>query len=116
MNLSKISLALSILLLFLLGCASQPTVEESAEIDQPMVTAVAELIVTEAATDTATAPPPTVTTEPTDIPSPTETPEPTAEPTAVVTNCVLCHSDKDLLIDTADPEEEKEPGESSGVG
>lgn len=110
----KISLVLSILLLLLLGCSAQAPAKESAEIEQPTVTAVADLIVTEAATDTATAPPPTA--EPTDIPKPTDTPEPTAEPTAVVTNCVFCHSDKEMLIDTADPEEEKEPAESSGVG
>ena len=116
MNPVKIPLVLSILLLLLLGCSSPAPAEESAEIEQPTVTAVAELIVTEAATETETALPPTATAEPTDIPKPTDTPEPTAEPTAVVTNCIFCHSDKEMLIDTADPEEEKEPAESSGVG
>ena len=40
---------------------------------------------------TATSPPAT----PTDIPTPTEEP--------VVDNCVDCHTDKDQLVDTADP-------------
>lgn len=103
-----------VLIFFILGgCGTQSTAEETDEIAAVGATAVLE---------TATSPPATATTVPTtnNVPTatskPTDTPEPTEEPEEVVTNCVLCHSDKEMLIETARPEEEKEPGESSGVG
>lgn len=52
------------------------------------------------------------TIEPTEGPPPTEPPTPEPDD---VDHCVSCHSDKQRLIDTADPETEPE-AESSGEG
>ncbi len=64
-------------------------------------------------------PEPTATDEPTETPEPTATAEPTFTPTpeVVASNCLSCHADQQMLINTAAPEEEA-PGESesSGVG
>lgn len=45
---------------------------------------------------------------------PTQSPPVTAEP--VVNECLECHADKDMLIETAKPEEASAEGESKGVG
>jgi uncharacterized membrane protein len=102
-----------IVLALVAGCAQETAAPEE-------VAQVTEVVV---ATDTAV--PPTNTAEPTATDEPTETPEPTAtaEPTftptpeVVVSNCLVCHADQEMLINTAAPEEEA-PGESesSGVG
>jgi hypothetical protein len=52
------------------------------------------------------------TIEPSEVPPPAEAPTPKPDD---VDHCVSCHSDKQLLIDTADPESEPE-AESSGEG
>ena len=52
------------------------------------------------------------TIEPTEKTPPTEAPTPKPDD---VDHCVSCHSDKQLLIDTADPESEP-AAESSGEG
>jgi outer membrane biosynthesis protein TonB len=49
---------------------------------------------------------------------PTPTVVPTLEPNPEVleSNCLNCHSNQQLLMDLAEPEEEPEESESSGVG
>lgn len=108
-----------LLFLFILaGCSTQSAAEDPDEITAERATAVLETAVTE----TITSLPATASIAPTATiaPSPTTKTPDTLEPTEmseeVVTHCVLCHSDKEMLIETARPEEEKEPGESSGVG
>lgn len=95
-------------LLWLTACGSE---DATTDVAPTATTAVA-------AVDTATAVPPTATA--TDVP-PTATAAPTATATAtpepVVSNCLLCHSDQQMLIDTAAPVvEAPEEAESSGVG
>lgn len=51
---------------------------------------------------------------PTAVPTPT-LPAAVFTPQSSVDYCVLCHTDKDALIQTAKPEE-KAPSESEGVG
>lgn len=64
---------------FLIGCRATPATEEFAAVITPVP-------------PTATAVPPTAT--------PTPTPSPVPNP------CLDCHTNKERLIDTADPEEE----------
>lgn len=112
---------LTLALAFVVGCGqSAPDNEAEAPAEVAEVTDAAP---TAAPTDTVA--PPTNTPEPTATDEPTETPEPTvtAEPTftptpeVVASNCLSCHADQQMLINTAAPEEEA-PGEaeSSGVG
>jgi len=108
----KMGLVIFLIFFFLTGCSTSTAPADDLEIAEEAATAVTQM----AATDSPNAPPPTVTTAPTATTKPTDTPEPTEEPIEVQTNCVFCHSDKELLIETANSEEEKEPGESSGVG
>lgn len=118
--------AVTIILSLLVACAGQqePVDESEPAASNPGPTntvAVAE------ASATATMIPPTETSpppEPTELP-PLEEPTaaPTVEPTEVVVaedlsedSCLDCHRDKERLIETAAPEEEAPPSESSGVG
>ena len=109
----KIILLTLLLTLLLSACGTEPEAEDVLEVAAPAATAIAAIETdTPAPTNTAVPLPPTATIPPTTEP----TPIPTEEPVSEVSNCIQCHSDKQLLIDTASPEEEKEPSESSGVG
>jgi hypothetical protein len=76
---------------------------------------------------TETAVPATSTTDPTPtdeaeniaeeaLPTPTVAPTLVPNPEVLESNCLNCHSNQQLLMDLATPEEEPEESESSGVG
>ena len=69
-------------------------------------TATAEPTATEESEPAEEEAPPTPTVEPTLVPN----------PEVLESNCLNCHSDQQLLMDLAEPEEEPEESESSGVG
>ena len=103
-----------LLLLTLVACGSgsaeEPTRAATATSPPTAVAAVASA--TAPATDvpptaTATTAPPTATLPPTETPAPTLIP---------VSNCVTCHEDKEMLINTAASVEEPDESESSGPG
>ena len=103
------------LFLALSACASQGVGEEPPTVESVAVVTTA----TAPALPTATAEPATATTAPVATLPPTETPPPThtATPEALTSNCLACHADKQMLLDTTAPAvEEPEEGESSGVG
>ena len=101
-----------------------------ATVEEPAPTATESMPPTETAAPppTDTVAPPTATAEPTateeaeaaveEEAPPTATVEPTLEPNPAVleSNCLSCHSDQQLLMDLAEPAEEPEESESSGVG
>ena len=131
----------SLCLLLVTACGADTpdqAVEDTTAVEE---TAVSEAVIAEATIEetapaatntmpppTETAVPPTVTVEPTATEEvetaaeeealPTPTVEPTLEPNPDVleSNCLNCHSDQQLLMDLASPEEEPEESESSGVG
>jgi hypothetical protein len=137
-------LAALLCLLLLASCGSNApdTVLEEAPVSQAVIAEVPTEEVTVAATETVppppteTAVPPTATSESTateeaeaaveeeaeaiveEETSPTPTVVPTLEPNPEVieSNCLSCHSNQQLLLDLAEPEEEPEESESSGVG
>lgn len=97
--------------------------EPTASVDPPAAepVAVAEATVTTApatavSTAVPTAVPPTATSIPPTAVPPTAVPTPTDEPLPVADACVVCHSDQQMLIDTASVVEEASESESSGVG
>ena len=130
MKIIKTTTFIFFLLFLVAACSSTGELEPTAVFNQsdtpPRATQLAQIVeqaVTQievaepTATNTAvpTNAPPTAPSEATAVPEPTK--EPTPEPIEIVMdNCMTCHNDKEKLIQTADPEEEKEPGESSGVG
>jgi hypothetical protein len=128
---------MALLCLFLLaacGSASPRLDPEETPVSQEAIAEVSAEEATATATETIPPPPtetpvpPTVTTEPTETEgdeaiveeeaSSTPTIVPTLEPNPEVleSNCLSCHSNQQLLMDLAEPEEEPEESESSGVG
>ncbi len=137
MKKSAIHLLLALLCLFLLAACGSDAPDAVVDDTPASEVAVAEATVEETAptaTNTMPSPatettaPPTVTAEPTateEVEPETEEesqPTPTVEPTLVpnpevlASNCLNCHSDQQLLMDLASPEEVPEESESSGVG
>ena len=101
------------------GASQEPVATATESIAAAAATAsVADATAPPPPTATATDTPPTATSATTATLPPTETPPPThtATPEAVASNCLACHADKQMLIDTTAPLEEPEEGESSGVG
>jgi outer membrane biosynthesis protein TonB len=146
MKKSGILLLLALLCLFLLAACGPDGPEAVSEDSPASEVAIAEATAEEVSAEevsaeeaaptateteppppTETAVPPTATVEPTATEEaaaaeeealPTPTVEPTLEPNPEVleSNCLSCHSNKELLMDLAEPEEEPEESESSGVG
>lgn len=124
----KVTILTLAVLLLLIGCsASETPTEEATAVPATEVAAVVEPTVVEPTDEPTAVPEPEVVeepvteeVEPTEAALPTEEPEP--EPTEVpveelvMDNCQTCHNDQEMLTQTADPVEEKEPSESSGVG
>jgi hypothetical protein len=94
MHLSKVWLGLGILAVLLTACGAPQAA--------PTTTAV------------QAAPPTAVPATATSVPA-SPTPANTPTEVAAVDHCVTCHTDKDQLVLTAKPEEEKEK-ESEGAG
>ncbi|MFN2117650.1 MAG: hypothetical protein ACK2U0_18825 [Candidatus Promineifilaceae bacterium] len=141
---SILLLAALLFLLLLASCGSNApdTAPEGTLVSQAVIAEATAEEVTVAVTNTVppmpteTAVPPTATTESTatvqteaaveeeaevideEEASPTPTIAPTLEPNPEVleSNCLNCHSNQQLLMDLAEPEEEPEESESSGVG
>jgi hypothetical protein len=119
----KVIILTIVALILLIGCGvSETQVEEPTVVPQTEVAVIVEPTVVEPTEELTAVPEPTATdeVEPTEAALPTEEPEPepTEEPVKelVMDNCQTCHNDQEMLTQTADPVEEKEPSESSGVG
>ena len=126
----KVTFLILAVLLLLVGCGSSETAPEEPAVAAPTeVAAVVEPTAVEPTDEPTAVSEPEVaevttveepTVEPTEAALPTEDPEPEPmdEPVEeiVMDNCQTCHNDQEMLTQTADPVEEKEPSESSGVG
>ncbi len=101
------------------ACGQEAAAPSEAVAVAQVTEAAVEVAVTDTSAPPTNTPVPTATDEPTETPEPTATAEPTFTPTpeVVVSNCLVCHADQQMLVNTAAPEEEA-PGESesSGVG
>lgn len=104
----------SILLLLLTACGQS----DPASIEEYPVAAATAIATATVNVPTATAMLPTETSVaptattivPTEVPTNTPTPE------SVASNCLICHSDRQALVELAAPIEEPEESLSSGVG
>jgi outer membrane biosynthesis protein TonB len=123
----KVTILTIAVLLLLIGCSGETQVEEPTAVPPTEVAAVAEPTVVEPTDEPTAVPEPEAVEEPTVEPTeealptaePEPEPEPTEEPVAelVMDNCQTCHSDQEMLTQTADPAvEHAEASESSGVG
>jgi hypothetical protein len=111
--------------LLLIGACSvaeeEPPLEITQELTTPITAPRESSIVAETAAHRWTEAEEAVVTE-TQVPEPTPSAVPTTAPTetpeiiaSVSGACLACHMDKEMLMETAAPEE-KAPSESSGVG
>ena len=96
-------------LLLLSACGQATDIPTETEVAQVVEEATATEEQVEEPTPTATQP------EPTEAPTLEPTLEPTVEEINEAQSCINCHSDKDRLIDTADPVEVVET-ENEGEG
>jgi nitrate reductase cytochrome c-type subunit len=118
-------LSLALMVMVACGGGTEPAVFTEATSIQKAQVELAEETATVEADAADASPTPSPTEDPTAAvtmtaisETPTAMPTPSQEPIAQADqdHCLRCHGDKERLIETAAPVEEKPPSESSGVG